>query len=99
MRSAPRALPERTFWIEENRLMGGAYPGDLDPLIARAKIAALLDAGIRAFVNLTEIDERGRGGVAFAPYEPTAEALADQRGIEVACIRFPILDQSFRLSA
>ncbi len=93
MRSAPRALPERTWWIEPGRLIGGAYPGDLDPRIARDKIAALLDVGIRTFVNLMEARESNRDGVAFAPYAPIAAELARERELEVECARFPIVDQ------
>ena len=91
MRFAPRALPERTWWIEPDRLLGGAYPGDLDPRIARDKIAALLDVGIRTFVNLMEQRESNRDGVAFAPYAPIAAELA--RELEIECARFPIVDQ------
>lgn len=93
MRSAPRALPERTWWIEPDRLMGGAYPGDLKPRIARDKVAALLDVGIRTFVSLMEEGERNRDGVAFAPYAPIAAELARERGLEIECARFPIVDQ------
>ncbi|MBM4335037.1 MAG: protein phosphatase [Deltaproteobacteria bacterium] len=93
MRSAPRALPERTWWIEPGRLMGGAYPGDLDPRIARDKVAALLDVGIRAFVNLMEERESNRDGAAFAPYAPIAAELARERELQIECARFPIVDQ------
>jgi protein-tyrosine phosphatase len=93
MRSTPRALPERTWWIEPGRLLGGAYPGDLDPRIARDKIAALLDVGIRTFVNLMEERESNHEGVAFAPYDPIAAELARERELSIECARFPIVDQ------
>ena len=38
MPSAPPVLPERTWWIERDHLLGGAYPGDLDPRVARRKL-------------------------------------------------------------
>ena len=54
MPSAKHVLPERTWWIDEDYILGGAYPGDLDARKARAKLEVLLDLGIRAFVNLME---------------------------------------------
>ncbi len=92
MPSATRVLPERTWWIEPGHVLGGAYPGDLDPQKARSKLLALLDLGIVTFVNLMEPEERGHGGIAFEPYVPVAEALARARRLEVECARFPIAD-------
>jgi hypothetical protein len=94
MRSALLALPERTWWIEKDRLLGGAYPGDLDPEIARSKLEALLDQGVTAFLDLMESDETNHDGHSFAPYVPTAQALAAERGIELEFGRLPIVDQN-----
>ncbi len=92
MPSVPPRLPERTWWIEPGRVLGGAYPGDLDPQKSRSKLLALLELGIETFVNLMQPDERGHGGVAFAPYVPIVEALARARGSAIECERFPIGD-------
>jgi len=92
MPSAKHALPERTWWIEPDHLLGGAYPGDLDPRKARDKLEALLDLGVRTFVNLMEETEHGHGGIAFEPYAPIAAQLAHARRIEIECERFPIVD-------
>jgi protein-tyrosine phosphatase len=94
MPSATRALPERTFWIESGRMIGGAYPGDASPERARSKLEALLDVGVLAFLNLMERDETNRTGVAFAPYEPIARALATPRGVALEFGRLEIVDQS-----
>lgn len=91
MRSASHDRPERTFWIEPGRVLGGEYPGDRKAAVARAKLEALLDLGIRAFASLMEPDETSPYG-AFVPYVPVVEALARERGIEVEFARFPIRD-------
>jgi hypothetical protein len=46
-----------SYWIVPGRLLAGAYPGDSDPETHRVKVQALIDAGIRTFVNLMEEDE------------------------------------------
>ena len=94
MPSAPHDLPERAWWIEHGRLIGGAYPGDLDVEVARGKLEALLDNGVRAFLSLMESDETSRGGHPFAPYAPIALSLAAERGIALEFGRLPIVDTS-----
>jgi hypothetical protein len=93
MPSAPHALPERTWWIERDHLLGGAYPGDLDPRKARRKLDALLELGIRCFVNLMEEHEHDHAGAPFEPYAPLVATLAHARELHIELARFPIPDQ------
>ena len=53
-------------------LLAGAYPGAKDMDERRAKIQALLDAGIRSFVNLMEEGETNYLGERFVPYDDLA---------------------------
>lgn len=88
--SLPRPLPN-TYWVEPGRLLAGEYPGDLDPEVARARLRALLDAGISLFVNLTEAGEPGW----LAPLRPYDQLLAEEaaaRGRAVSHLRRPIPD-------
>ena len=78
-------LPARpdpnTYWMIEGRLLAGEYPGARDPVQAKVKVAAFLDAGITTFIDLTEEHE-------LAPYAP----LLPPTGVEHR--RFPIRDLS-----
>ena len=74
------------YWVEPGRLLAGEYPGDYDPATAGAKLLALLACGIRAFVDLTEADER------LEPYEALLEEQATALGLAVSHIRMPIPD-------
>jgi len=94
MRSAPPHLPERAFWIEPGRVIGGVYPGDANREVARRKLEALLDHCITAFLNLMEPDETSHDGSLFTSYEPIARALATQRGVALEFARLEIVDQS-----
>ncbi|HOX38706.1 MAG TPA: protein phosphatase [Candidatus Brocadiia bacterium] len=82
----------KTWWVEEGSLLAGCYPGDMIRVEAERKLTALLDLGIRAVICLQEEDERGYDGGPFVPYEPVLKELANKRGIEVDCRRFPIRD-------
>jgi len=71
-------------------LLAGAYPGDPDPDEHQAKLHALLDAGIRMFVNLMEEDETNYAGEPFVAYQELAEQLCP----DVRCYRHAIPDLS-----
>jgi hypothetical protein len=89
--AVPRPF-ERSYWVVPGRLLAGCYPGELDALAAAAKLARLLDAGVRCVITLIEAEETGRGGLPFAPYEPVLDALAAARGARVEIERHAIRD-------
>ena len=82
---------EKTWWIREGVLLAGCFPGDRDKDKARNKLQRLLDANIRVFISLQEPDERSPQG-PFVPYMPMLEQLAQEAGIEVGFVNFPIRD-------
>lgn len=87
-----RATPptSTSYWVLPNRLLAGAYPGRPDPAEHQARIHALVDAGIRQFLNLMEEHEIIYNGEPFVPYLDIAAA----RGQGVHMIRHAIRDLS-----
>lgn len=83
---------DRSYWVTPGLLLAGCYPGDKDPKVAQAKMAALIDTGIRSIVNLMEEHENSYGGVPFVPYLPTLEGLAADANVSLTFRRFPIRD-------
>jgi protein-tyrosine phosphatase len=81
-----------SYKLLDGRLIAGEYPGDQDETLARAKLGALLDAGVTNFIDLTEPHE-------LAPYERQVAELAQARGGEVKYHRLPIQDVSVPNSA
>lgn len=84
----PRPIPN-SYVVPGTRLAAGEYPGSpaVTPAAERdARLAAFLDAGVTAFVDLTS---RWDG---LDDYGPALQALAAERGLTVAHERFPILD-------
>jgi protein-tyrosine phosphatase len=65
-----------SYWVIEGQLLAGEYPavGADDERCAR--LHAVLDAGIRSFVNLTETHE-------LRPYHALLKEIATERGIDV----------------
>jgi Swiss Army Knife protein, DSP-PTPase phosphatase domain len=69
-----------SYWVEDGRLLAGEYPGDVDAELARARVAALRDAGVTLFLDLTESGESG-----LLPYAPFLHE-------ELRFIRKPVRD-------
>jgi protein-tyrosine phosphatase len=75
-----------TYWVLPHQFLAGEHPGDLDKNVAMAKLDALLDAGVRTFVDLTEEDEMNS-------YHKLLRLRADARRIDVTYVRIPIPDR------
>lgn len=67
MTTPPTPFP-RSYWVVPGKLLAGYYPGAKDPNEAKEKITALLNAGIRHFINLMEAD-RDLGTPIFAVHK------------------------------
>jgi ADP-ribosyl-[dinitrogen reductase] hydrolase len=89
--AAPARPFDRSYWLLPGKLLAGPYP--YAPAAREARIEALLDAGVTAFVDLTEEGEVLRG-LPVLPYRDCLERAADARGIEVEAIRVPIRDMT-----
>jgi len=81
------ALPREPdcYWVEPDRLLAGEYPGSFVESTARAKLGALLECGIRTFVDLTHPRE-------LEPYESLLISEAEARALTVNYHRHPIRD-------
>lgn len=82
----------RSYWVQPGELLAGYFPGSQDPGTARANLCAMLDLGIRTFVNLMGENDLNYDGEPFAPYDATLQNLALERGIEATHLRLPIRD-------
>ena len=76
-----------SYRLHDGRLIAGEYPGDRDEKVARAKLGALLDAGVTVFIDLTERHE-------LSPYDALVAGMATARGTSVTYVRLPIRDIS-----
>ena len=74
-----------SYWVEENRFLAGAYPGGHDPETTRRRMDAFLEAGVTAFIDLTESHE-------LVPYEGILREEAKIYGVDVSHQQISIRD-------
>ena len=75
-----------TYWVVHSRFLAGEHPAELDDNATIARLTALLDGGIRAFVDLTMPSE-------IKSYHQLLCTLAETRRVEITFRRFPIPDR------
>jgi ADP-ribosyl-[dinitrogen reductase] hydrolase len=81
----PSAKPDpNTYWVVPHKLLAGEYPGAPDSEEARRRLRRFLAAGVRHFIDLTEVGE----------LEPYAELLTEEAASRTSYGRFPIRDVS-----
>jgi ADP-ribosyl-[dinitrogen reductase] hydrolase len=81
----PSAKPDpNTYWVVPGKLLAGEYPGAPDSEEARRRLKRFLAAGVRHFIDLTEVGE----------LEPYAELLKGEAGSRTSYQRIPIRDVS-----
>lgn len=91
--SMDHPLPfNRSYWVDDGKLLAGCYPGAEDIGETDAKLAGLVNAGIGTVINLMESHEVSWGGKPFRPYQDRIIELGKASGIDVHCHRFPIRD-------
>ena len=76
-----------SYWVIPDKFLAGEYPGDQDPDKAREKINKFLAAGIRHFIDLTELGK-------MVPYDAILSKEAGNSSIKATYQRFPIVDNS-----
>ena len=79
-----------SYWLEPDRILCGEYPRDFDDLEDHEGMTAILTAGVRVFIDLTEEGE-------LKPYREIAGQTATDLAIDPATLefhRFPIRDVS-----
>jgi hypothetical protein len=83
MATQPPTKPDpNTYWLVPGTLLAGEYPGALDSEEARRRLRRFLAAGVRHFIDLTEVGE----------LEPYAELLTEEADFGTSYQRFPIRD-------
>ena len=73
-------------WWVQPLVLAGEYPGSEAGDRTAQKLALLVDAGVRTFVDLTTLDDR------LAPYAGQLASIAEQRSLDLKRVEFPIPD-------
>lgn len=83
----------RSYWVQEPDFLAGYTPASLDTHKMISRLQALLDCGIRSFINLQEPDEKDYDGLLFAPYHIHLKELANSQNLQVLYHNIPIKDR------
>jgi hypothetical protein len=81
----PSQLPQ-SYWVIPGKLLAGEYPFSHRDEEARTRLHALLDAGIRSFVDLTESTD------GLRPYREVIVQLGADRGLDIHYRQMSIRD-------
>ena len=79
------------YWVIPGKLLAGEYPRTPHEESSKEKLAALVDAGVSAFIDLTEPYEPASHGEPMKPYDYLLDGPSHQR--------FGIRDQSIPASS
>jgi len=79
-------IPE-SYWVEEDRLLAGEYPGSYNLETARRRIRLFLEGGLTTFIDLTQPHEH-------VSYEGILKEEAGLHEIDVSYHRLAIPDHS-----
>lgn len=82
----------RTYWVVQDRLLAGAYPGRPASAEHLARLNVLFDAGMRTFINLQEEGETNNSGQTFVRYDGDLRDIAANHSDMISHLRFPIPD-------
>ena len=80
-----------TFWVVPGKFLAGEHPTEHDEAGTIARLSALLDAGIRTFIDLTEEQE-------MKSYHRLLRTVAGSRRTDTTFLRIPIPDRGVPLA-
>lgn len=85
---------ERSYWVVSGKFLAGCFPGAKQKDLARKKLLALLDVGIRCIINLMEDYETDWKGEEIRHYEEELRLLAEVQGVGLEYISMPVPETS-----
>ena len=85
---------DRAYWVIPGRLLMGYVPVKPEAGGTRQQVRALLEQGIRVFVNLMHDDEINHDGAVIPGYEQELREEAAALGVEARHHRLSIVDVS-----
>ena len=83
-----------TYWVLPCQFLAGEYPGEGDPETTRKRIQALIAAGIRTFVDLTDEDEINEDAKIIPLYRSILRDISESERVEITYVNIPIVDRS-----
>ena len=93
MSKTPWPVPfPNSYWVVPGKLLAGEHPEGMNAAESQTRLEAMLEAGIRTFVDLTEPHETGETVVNETGYARLLHRLSEKRELEITRVIFPIQD-------
>jgi hypothetical protein len=87
-------LPLReSYWVIPGKFLAGEHPAEFDPGMTNERLRAIIAAGIRAFVDLTDQTEVCGTARTIPPYHKMLRQMSEEDGIQTTYVNAPIEDR------
>jgi len=83
-----------TYWVVPGQFLAGEYPGDVERDVTDKMLRALIAAGIRTFVDLTDEGEINEDAKAIPAYRSILREVSEEESVQVTYANIPIEDRN-----
>lgn len=83
----------RTYWVVPGQFLAGEYPGDVERGVTDRTLRALIAAGIRTFVDLTDEGEINEDAKVIPAYRSILRQVSEEESIQTTYANIPIEDR------
>src|SRR5258708_14392461 len=82
-----------SYWVLAVQFLAREYPGEIEPELTGKRLSALIAAGIRTFVDLTDEGEVNEGGRIIPAYRSILRQISANAATQTTYAKIPIEDQ------
>jgi predicted protein tyrosine phosphatase len=82
-----------TYWVLPGQFLAGEYPGDVERDVTDRRLRALIGAGIRTFVDLTDEGEINEDAKVIPAYRSILREVSEEMSIQTTYANIPIEDR------
>lgn len=82
-----------TYWVLPGLFLAGEYPGEVEPALTQKKLRALINGGIRTFVDLTDEGEINEDAKIIPAYRSILREVSNEESVQTTYANIPIEDR------
>jgi len=82
-----------TYWVLPNQFLAGAYPGVVESELTVKRLRALVQGGVRTFIDLTDEDEVNEDAKAIPAYRTILRQVSEEESVQATYANIPIEDR------
>jgi hypothetical protein len=82
-----------TYWVLPKQFLAGEYPGEADRASTEVRLRALIRAGVRTFVDLTDEDEVNEDAKLIPTYRGILRQVSEEESVQTTYANIPIEDR------